>query len=63
MRGEYEAFLTKLSKSVGDTRKRERFLFNNYSLVGTILEEAQGRLAEDNRKHFEELKETYNGGS
>lgn len=59
LRGEYEAFLTKLSKSVGDTRKRERFLFNNYSLVGTILEEAQGKLAEENREHFTGLRETY----
>ena len=59
LRGEYEAFLTKLSKSVGDARKRERFLFNNYSLVGTILEEAHGKLADENREHFAGLKETY----
>jgi hypothetical protein len=59
LRDEYEAFLTKLSKSVGDARKRERFLFNNFSLVGTILEEAHGKLAEENRKHFAGLKETY----
>ncbi|TLD38826.1 Apoptosis-inducing factor 1 [Venturia nashicola] len=62
MRGDYEAFMTKLSKGVGDQRKRERFLFNNYSLVGTILEGAQGRLADDNRSHFEKLKEAYGDG-
>ncbi|TID26907.1 Apoptosis-inducing factor 1 [Venturia nashicola] len=62
MRGDYEAFMTKLSKGVGDQRKRERFLFNNYSLVGTILEGAQGRLADDNRLHFEKLKEAYGDG-
>ncbi|RDI82723.1 Apoptosis-inducing factor 1 [Venturia inaequalis] len=62
MRGDYEAFMTKLSKGVGDQRKRERFLFNNYSLVGTILEGAQGRLADDNRSHFENLKEAYGDG-
>lgn len=62
MRGEYEAFMTKLSKGVGDQRKRERFLFNNYSLVGTILEGAQGRLADDNRLHFEKLKGAYGDG-
>ena len=62
LRGEYENFLMKLSKSVGDARKRERFLFNNFSLVGTILEEASGnRLAEEHREHFAELKETYEG--
>jgi hypothetical protein len=60
LRGEYENFLMKLSKSVGDTRKRERFLYNNFSLVGTILEEASGnRLAEEHREHFAGLKETY----
>ncbi|KIW08757.1 uncharacterized protein PV09_00695 [Verruconis gallopava] len=59
LRGEYEAFLTKFSKSVGEARKRERFLFNNFSLVATVLEEAQGKLAEEHREHFAELKETY----
>ena len=62
LRGEYENFLMKLSKGVGEARKRERFLFNNFSLVGTILEEASGnRLAEEHREHFAELKETYAG--
>lgn len=60
LRGEYENFLMKLSKSVGDARKRERFLYNNFSLMGTILEEASGnRLAEEHREHFAGLKETY----
>jgi hypothetical protein len=62
LRADFEAFLTRLSKGVGDARKRERFLFNNYSLVGTILEGAGGRLADENRKHFDELKEAYSGG-
>ncbi|KAI9799553.1 MAG: hypothetical protein M1825_004479 [Sarcosagium campestre] len=38
LRNDFEAFLTKLSKAVGDSRRRERFLFNNYSLVLTIIE-------------------------
>jgi hypothetical protein len=59
LRAEYEAFLMKLSKAVGDARKRERFLFNNFSLVGTILEEAGGKLAEEHREHFAGLKEAY----
>jgi vacuolar protein sorting-associated protein 52 len=37
LRSDFEAFLTKLSKSIGESRKRERFLFNNYSLVLTII--------------------------
>jgi hypothetical protein len=37
LRNDFEAFLTKLSKGIGEPRKRERFLFNNYSLVLTII--------------------------
>jgi hypothetical protein len=37
LRNDYESFLTRLSKSVGESRKRERFLFNNYSLILTII--------------------------
>ena len=37
LRSDFEAFLTKLSSGISDTRKRERFLFNNYSLVLTII--------------------------
>lgn len=59
LRTDFEAFLTKMSKSVGDSRKRERFLYNNYSLIGTILEDANGKLAEENRRHFDNLKDTY----
>lgn len=59
LRTDFEALLTKMSKGVGDSRKRERFLYNNYSLVGTILEEANGKLAEENRRHFDNLKDTY----
>jgi hypothetical protein len=62
VRGEYENFLTKLSKSVGDARKRERFLYNNFSLMCTILEEASGnRLADEQREYFGGLRETYSG--
>lgn len=37
LRGDYEAFLTRLSKVLADDRKKERFLYNNYSLVLTII--------------------------
>jgi hypothetical protein len=59
LRVDYEALITRTSKGIGDARKRERFLFNNYSLVFTILEEARGRLAEEIGKHFQALKQAY----
>ncbi|KAH8723639.1 Sac2 family-domain-containing protein [Phaeosphaeriaceae sp. PMI808] len=59
LRSEYEAYLTKMSKSISDTRKRERFLCNNYSLVCTILADVEGRLGEDVRTHFEKLRDAF----
>ena len=59
LRMDFETFLTKMSKSVGEQRKRERFLSNNYSLIVTILEGANGKLADENRRHFDNLKDTY----
>ncbi|KAF2034295.1 Vps52-domain-containing protein [Setomelanomma holmii] len=59
LRSEYEAYLTKMSKSISDTRKRERFLCNNYSLVCTILADVEGRLGEEVRGHFEKLRNTF----
>ncbi|ORY10040.1 Sac2 family protein [Clohesyomyces aquaticus] len=56
LRSEYENYLTRASKGIGDQRKRERFLCNNYSLVGTILADCEGRLAEEVRGHFEGLR-------
>ena len=37
VRSDFEAFLTKWSSSISDGKKRERFLYNNYSLVSTVL--------------------------
>jgi hypothetical protein len=59
LRSEYEAYLTKLSKGISDTRKRERFLCNNYSLVCTILADVEGKLGEDMRHHFEKLRDAF----
>ncbi|KAF1850741.1 Sac2 family protein [Cucurbitaria berberidis CBS 394.84] len=59
LRSEYEAYLTKLSKSISDTRKRERFLCNNYSLICTILADIEGKLGEDVRDHFEALRAAF----
>jgi len=55
LRTEFEALMTKLSKGAGDASKRSRFLFNNYSLVLTIIGDTQGRLAEEQKAHFEGL--------
>ncbi|OAG19318.1 Vps52-domain-containing protein [Alternaria alternata] len=59
LRSEYEAYLTKLSKGTSDARKRERFLCNNYSLVCTILADVEGKLGEETRAHFEELRDAF----
>lgn len=36
-------------------RRRDRFLENNYALVGTVLEGVEGRMAEEMRGYFEGL--------
>ena len=59
LRTDFENFLAKMSKSVADTRKRDRFLANNYSLVLTIMGDTAGKLADEVREHFEDMKETY----
>lgn len=58
LRNEFDAFLTKLSKSIADAKKRTQMLNNNYSLVGTILTESEGKFAEEFRRHFVESKES-----
>lgn len=57
LRREYEAFLIKLSKGIAEARKRERFMFNNYSLVCTIIGDTEGKLAEDVQEHFVDLRD------
>jgi len=59
LRTEIEAFLTKSSKVIGESRKRERFLYNNYSLVLTIIGDLEGKLAVEQREHFERLKKAF----
>ena len=55
-RDEFQAFLTKLSKSIPVAKKRDRFLFNNYSLVGTIIHETEGRMADEVKSHFADIR-------
>ncbi|KAL8728807.1 MAG: hypothetical protein Q9166_005185 [cf. Caloplaca sp. 2 TL-2023] len=63
LRGEFEAFLTKVGKGFGSAgvRKRERFLANNYSLILTIVGDIGGKLAADVREHFEGLRDGVGG--
>lgn len=57
LRSEVETFLTRQSNSYGsDKRKSERFLYNNYSLILTIISDAGGKLALEQQHHFEKLK-------
>jgi hypothetical protein len=58
LRGDYNAFLLKLSKGIADARKRERFLHNNYSLVCTIIGETDGKLADEMQEYFVDLRES-----
>ncbi|KAI0899957.1 Vps52-domain-containing protein [Annulohypoxylon nitens] len=60
LRSEAEAFLTRYSVAFGnDRRKRERFLYNNYSLILTIISDTHGKLAAEEQEHFEGLKTAF----
>ncbi|RHZ59402.1 putative GARP complex subunit (Sac2) [Aspergillus thermomutatus] len=52
---EFDGLLTKLSRSGGDAKRRERFLFNNYSLVLTIISDTHGKLATEQKQHLDEM--------
>ncbi|KAI5466575.1 Vps52/Sac2 family protein [Mariannaea sp. PMI_226] len=57
LRTEVEAFLSRQAQAYGsDKRKSQRFLYNNYSLILTIISDASGKLAGDQQEHFEKLK-------
>ncbi|KAH7137124.1 Sac2 family-domain-containing protein [Dactylonectria estremocensis] len=64
LRTELEAFLTRYAQVYGsDKRKSGRFLYNNYSLILTIISDTSGKLAEDQQEHFEELKAQFQESS
>ncbi|ETI19576.1 hypothetical protein G647_09410 [Cladophialophora carrionii CBS 160.54] len=52
LRTEYETLMGKLAKAAGDASKRAKFLYNNYSLVLTIISDTKGKLAGDQKEHF-----------
>lgn len=53
--GEFDALLTKLSRGSGDPKRRERFLYNNYSLILTIISDTDGKLATEQKEHFTKM--------
>lgn len=57
LRADFELFLVKMSKGMAENKKRERFLLNNYSLVGTIINETEGKMADDIKSHFADLRD------
>ncbi|KAL6858487.1 Sac2 family domain-containing protein [Trichoderma novae-zelandiae] len=61
LRSEVETFLARHAQTHGEARKSERFLYNNYSLILTIIGDETGKLAEEQQQHFEQLKQTYQG--
>lgn len=63
LRGEVEAYLVKSSRAIGDKRKRERYLENNYSLILTIVGEGEGKLGQEQREFFEGLKAQVESGN
>lgn len=62
LRSEFETLLGKLAKGAGgDAAKRNKFLYNNYSLVLTIVSDTKGKLADDLKDHFGDLVRDLNG--
>jgi hypothetical protein len=62
LRKEYEAFLAKQSKSVPEARKRDRFMYNNYSLICTIVADTEGKMAEEFKGYFTDLGDALSVG-
>ncbi|KAJ5893783.1 hypothetical protein N7495_005474 [Penicillium taxi] len=60
LRSEFNTLLVKLSRNGTDAKRRERFLFNNYSLILTIISDTQGKLAIEQRQHFDEMLKSCN---
>ncbi|XHF97991.1 hypothetical protein AWENTII_001564 [Aspergillus wentii] len=52
---EFDNLLAKLSRSGGDAKRRERFLYNNYSLILTIISDTHGKLATEQKQHLDDM--------
>ncbi|KAF2456108.1 Sac2 family-domain-containing protein [Lineolata rhizophorae] len=62
LRDEVERYLNRVAAGMRDRRKRDRFLANNYALVGTILEGVPGRTAGEWRVWCEGVRGAAEGG-
>jgi hypothetical protein len=58
---EFKTLMGKLAKGAGDASKRARFLYNNYSLVLTIISDTKGKLADEQKEHFGALVKDMKG--
>ncbi|KAH8700458.1 Sac2 family-domain-containing protein [Talaromyces proteolyticus] len=47
---EFDTLLAKLGRGSGDAKRRERFLYNNYSLILTIISDTDGKLASEQKE-------------
>lgn len=59
LRVEMEMFLAKQAKQYSDRRKQQRFLYNNYSLILTIISDTDGRMSLDQQEYFERLRDSH----
>lgn len=60
LRADVEAFLSRQAQAYGsDKRKSERFLYNNYSLILTIIGDVTGKSAAEQQEYFEQLKKAH----
>lgn len=56
LRDDFDAFLIKTSKSIAEAKKRDRFLSNNYSLICTIINDTDGKMADEMKRHYSSLQ-------
>lgn len=58
LKNEFDAFLTALAKTIGDVKKRNRFLLNNFALIGTVINDTEGRMALEMQEHYSALQKS-----
>ncbi|ELR04452.1 hypothetical protein VC83_09534 [Pseudogymnoascus destructans] len=58
LRSALEAFLARVAKTIEGERKRERFLENSFSLILTIIGDAQGKLATEQISQIQAMMTT-----
>ncbi|ODQ78460.1 hypothetical protein BABINDRAFT_162678 [Babjeviella inositovora NRRL Y-12698] len=63
LRNDFEAVLTKILAGFGRASNKEMFLFNNYFLILTVLNDAEGALAAEQCEHFKMLTDAYTPGA